>query len=83
MADKSIAIVAGVGPGTGSAIVRRFAAEGFRVVALARAPERIPALEHELPDTHGVICDVSSRGGVADVVVDVRKRYGAACVREL
>ncbi len=41
MSDKPIAIVTGVGPGTGSAIVRRFAAEGFRVIAMARSPDRI------------------------------------------
>ena len=73
MADKPIAIVTGVGPGTGSAIVRRFAREGFRVIALARSPDRIRALEQELPDTHAVICDVSSESQVADAVADIRK----------
>jgi NAD(P)-dependent dehydrogenase (short-subunit alcohol dehydrogenase family) len=58
--DKPIAIVTGVGPGTGSAIVRRFAGGGFRVIALARSPDRIRALEQELPDTHAVVCDVST-----------------------
>ena len=77
MADKPIAIVTGVGPGTGSAIVRRFSSEGFRVIALARSPDRIRALEQELTDTHAVICDVSSEGEVAEVVADVRNRYGA------
>ena len=80
MADKPIAIVTGVGPGTGTAIVRRFATEGFRVVALARSPERIRSLERELPDTHAVICDVSSQSQVADVVAETRKRYGAPSV---
>ena len=47
MADKPIAVVTGVGPGTGSAIVRRFAREGFRVIALARSPDRIRALEQD------------------------------------
>ena len=75
--DKPIAIVTGVGPGTGSAIVRRFAAGGFRVIALARSPDRIRALERELPDTHAMICDVSSEGQVADTVSNVRKFYGA------
>jgi NAD(P)-dependent dehydrogenase (short-subunit alcohol dehydrogenase family) len=75
--DKPIAIVTGVGPGTGSAIVRRFAANGFRVIALARSPDRIRALERELPDTHAVICDVSSEAEVADAVAGVRKLYGA------
>jgi NAD(P)-dependent dehydrogenase (short-subunit alcohol dehydrogenase family) len=75
--DKPIAIVTGVGPGTGSAIVRRFAAGGFRVIALARSPDRIRALERELPDTHAMICDVASEGQVADAVGSVRKSYGA------
>ena len=48
MSDKPIAIVTSVCPGTGSAIVRRFAADGFRVIAMARSPDRIRALEGEL-----------------------------------
>src|SRR3954470_10500884 len=80
MADKPIAVVTGVGPGTGSAIVRRFAGGGFRVIALARSPDRIRALEQELPDTHAVICDISSQTQVADAVADVRKSYGPANV---
>jgi NAD(P)-dependent dehydrogenase (short-subunit alcohol dehydrogenase family) len=75
--DKPIAVVTGVGPGTGSAIVRRFAGGGFRVIALARSPDRIRALEQELPDTHAVICDVSSASQVADTVASIRKSYGA------
>jgi len=74
--DKPIAIVTGVGPGTGSAIVRRFAAGGFRVIALARSPDRIRALEQELPDTHAVICDVSSESEVREAVARVRNSYG-------
>jgi NAD(P)-dependent dehydrogenase (short-subunit alcohol dehydrogenase family) len=76
MTDKPIAVVTGVGPGTGSAIVRRFASGGFRVIALARSPDRIRALENELADTHAVICDVSSQDQVAEVVANVRKMYG-------
>src|SRR5262249_44823399 len=68
MSDKPIAIVTGVGPGTGSAIVRRLAAEGFRVIAMARSPDRIRALEAELTDTHAMICDVSSESEVRDAI---------------
>jgi NAD(P)-dependent dehydrogenase (short-subunit alcohol dehydrogenase family) len=77
MSDKPIAIVTGVGPGTGSAIVRRFAAEGFRVIALARSPDRIRALEAELTDTHAMICDVSSESQVRDAIANIRKSYGS------
>jgi NAD(P)-dependent dehydrogenase (short-subunit alcohol dehydrogenase family) len=80
MSDKPIAIVTGVGPGTGSAIVRRFAAGGFRVFALARSPDRIRALEQELPDTHAVVCDVSSESQVVEAVASIRKSYGSASV---
>jgi NAD(P)-dependent dehydrogenase (short-subunit alcohol dehydrogenase family) len=77
MSDKPIVIVTGVGPGTGSAIVRRFAAEGFRVIALARSPDHIRALELELPDTHAMICDVSSESEVTNAVANIRKLYGS------
>jgi NAD(P)-dependent dehydrogenase (short-subunit alcohol dehydrogenase family) len=77
MADKPIAVVTGVGPGTGSAIVRRFASGGFRVIALARSPDRIRSLERELPDTHAVICDVSSETEVAEAVANIRRQYGS------
>jgi NAD(P)-dependent dehydrogenase (short-subunit alcohol dehydrogenase family) len=80
MSDKSIAIVTGVGPGTGSAIVRRFAADGFRVIAMARSPDRIRALEGELPDTHAMICDVSSETEVRDAIASIRKSYGSPSV---
>src|ERR1700704_2100283 len=75
--DKPVAIVTGVGPGTGSAIVRRFAGGGFRVIALARSAERINALAQELPDTHAMICDVSSESRVTEVVTSIRQTYGA------
>jgi NAD(P)-dependent dehydrogenase (short-subunit alcohol dehydrogenase family) len=76
MSDKPIAVVTGVGPGTGSAIVRRFAAEGFRVIALARSPDRIHALETERTDAHAMICDVSSESQVKDALADIRKSFG-------
>ncbi|WP_426419751.1 SDR family NAD(P)-dependent oxidoreductase [Bradyrhizobium genosp. A] len=77
MPDKPIAVVTGVGPGTGSAIVRRFAAEGFRVIAMARSPDRIRALEAELTDTHSIMCDVSSESEVKGAMDNIRRSYGA------
>jgi NAD(P)-dependent dehydrogenase (short-subunit alcohol dehydrogenase family) len=74
--DKPIVVVTGVGPGTGSAIVRRFAGGGFRVIALARSPDRIEALAREMPDTHAVRCDVSDEQQVRDTLADIRKQYG-------
>ena len=78
MSDKPIAIVTGVGPGTGSAIVRRFAAEGFRVIALARSPDRIRALE---AGTHRYPCNdlrcLQRKPRSVEAVADIRKSYGS------
>jgi len=78
MTEKPIAIVTGVGPGTGAAIVKRFSAGGFRVIALARSAELIDRLAQELPDVHAVTCDVSDESQVRTVVTDVKRRFGAA-----
>lgn len=80
MAEKPLALVTGVGPGTGAAIVRRFASDGFRVIALARSPDLISVLERRLPDTHAVQCDVSDEGQVRDTIADIRDRIGSPSV---
>jgi NAD(P)-dependent dehydrogenase (short-subunit alcohol dehydrogenase family) len=57
-----------------SSVVLR--AGGFRVIALARSPDNIRALERELADTHALICDVSDHVQVAEAVAKVRNLYG-------
>lgn len=44
MADK-VCLVTGVGLGTGAAIARRFASDGYKVALLARNESRLAALE--------------------------------------
>jgi NAD(P)-dependent dehydrogenase (short-subunit alcohol dehydrogenase family) len=56
---KPLALVTGVGPGTGAAIARRFAGGGYRVAMLARDADRLAALEKEVPDSIAVPCDVT------------------------
>jgi len=56
---KPLALVTGVGPGTGAAIARRFAGGGYRVAMLARDADRLAALEKEIPDSIAVPCDVT------------------------
>ncbi|MEO4002074.1 SDR family NAD(P)-dependent oxidoreductase [Mesorhizobium sp. CAU 1732] len=58
-AAKPLALVTGVGPGTGTAIVRRFAKGGYRVAMLARDAGRLADLEAEIPNTIAVPCDVT------------------------
>jgi NAD(P)-dependent dehydrogenase (short-subunit alcohol dehydrogenase family) len=74
---KPVALVTGVGPGTGSAIVRRLAQGGYRVAMLARDGARLTALEKEIPSAHGFVCDVSDETQVEATVNAVRAKLGA------
>jgi len=42
--EPKICVVAGVGPGNGTAFTRKFAGAGYRVAMLARTAERLAAL---------------------------------------
>jgi NAD(P)-dependent dehydrogenase (short-subunit alcohol dehydrogenase family) len=68
---KPLALVTGVGPGTGAAIVRRFAEGGYRVAMLARNAARLEALEREIPDTIAVPCDVSDPAALESAIARV------------
>jgi short-subunit dehydrogenase len=57
--SRPLALVTGVGPGTGAAVVRRFAAGGYRVAMLARDAARLAKLEREIEGSMAVPCDVA------------------------
>lgn len=80
MTSKPIALVTGVGPGTGSAIVRRFAEGGYRVAMLARSGDRLAALEKEIAGTHAFPCDVADEAQVGAALGAVRAKLGAPSV---
>lgn len=68
---KPLALVTGVGPGTGAAVARRFAAGGYRVAMLARDADRLAALEAEIAGSVGVVCDVADPEALARAVAAV------------
>src|SRR4051812_859059 len=68
---KPLALVTGVGPGTGAAISRRFAEGGYVVAMLARDAERLSALEQEIPDSIAVPCDVSDAAALERAIARV------------
>ncbi|MGO9453765.1 MAG: SDR family NAD(P)-dependent oxidoreductase [Candidatus Binataceae bacterium] len=72
-----VAIVTGVGPGTGAAIARRFAAGGYAVAMLARNRDRLGALEREIAGARAYQCDVSDETQVEKAVEAIRADLGA------
>ncbi|MSO91500.1 MAG: SDR family NAD(P)-dependent oxidoreductase [Acetobacteraceae bacterium] len=72
-----VCVVTGVGPGTGSALVRRFASGGYRVAMLARNVERLAALEAEIPNAKAFPCDVADSVRIEAAITDVEATLGA------
>jgi short-subunit dehydrogenase len=78
--SRPLALVTGVGPGTGSAIVRRLAAGGYDVAMLARNRERLGALEREIANTKAYACDVVDEAQLDDTLAAVRRDLGPPSV---
>jgi NAD(P)-dependent dehydrogenase (short-subunit alcohol dehydrogenase family) len=80
MTDKKVAVVTGVGPGLGAALVRRFA-PSYAVAILARKAEYLEALADEIRRSVGAIvldisCDVSDRTQIAEAFRAIRVELG-------
>lgn len=68
-----IVFVTGATAGFGAAIVRRFLAEGHRVVALGRREDRLTSLRNEFTpeQIHTVVLDVRDNAAVENVVANL------------
>lgn len=73
---RPVAVVTGVGPGTGSAIAQRFARGGYAVAMLARNRERLNALEREIAGARAYQCDVSDEAQLDAALAAVRAELG-------
>jgi len=78
MTDE-VCLVTGVGPGTGRALVERFARE-YQVAMLARDAERLETVEKVVPNTHAFPCDVTDGARLQAVLQAVNERLGAPSV---
>lgn len=80
MASKLIAIVAGVGPGTGAAVARKFAAT-YPVVLLARNPDNYESLAKEINQSGGkaigISTDISDSKSVKSAFATIEKEFGS------
>lgn len=83
MASKAFAVIAGVGPGTGAACARKFAAS-YPVVLLSRTPENYESLVKEINGNGGkaigISTDVSDEQSVKSAFSKIQEEYkGAGC----
>jgi NAD(P)-dependent dehydrogenase (short-subunit alcohol dehydrogenase family) len=74
--NGGVCVVTGVGPGTGAALVRRFAAAGYRVAMLARAAGKLEDMAREVPGARAYPTDVSDPAGVRATFAKIRSEMG-------
>src|SRR5881296_3552885 len=71
-----VVVVAGVGPGTGAAIARRFSRGGYAVAMLARSRDRLIALEREIEGARAYPCDVTDEAALQRTLDAVSAEQG-------
>ena len=72
-----VAVVTGVGPGTGAALARRFARGGYAVAMLARDRTRLTSLERGIAHSRAYPCDVTDETQLDATVTAIRAELGA------
>jgi NAD(P)-dependent dehydrogenase (short-subunit alcohol dehydrogenase family) len=65
--NRPICVVTGVGPGTGSALVRKFS-ERYRVAMIARDEKRLAALAAEVPGAMAFPCNVANAADLEQTI---------------
>jgi NAD(P)-dependent dehydrogenase (short-subunit alcohol dehydrogenase family) len=77
---NKVALITGVGPGLGAALALRFAREGFLVGLIARKPDFIEPLAHEISAASSpalsLVADVSRPAEAAAAVKALRRQFG-------
>lgn len=74
---QPLAIIAGVGPGLGFSLARRFALEGYRVVMIARDAAKLADLAKRDPDhLETVSCDLTVAEDVGQSLAGISARLG-------
>ena len=74
--SKKVALVTGVGPGTGSSIARCFCKGGYKVAMIARDKERLKKLENELEGSKGYSCELRNPEYLNNTIDEIIEDFG-------
>ena len=70
LAGRRVAVTGGTS-GLGLALVRTLHAAGASVAFVARGLDRVQALQHECPGTHGIVGDVSAKDAIYPIALQI------------
>jgi len=79
-AEKKVCLITGIGPGTGTALVERFAAGGYTVAMLARSSDRLNEVAGRISNAHPFPCDVSDAAALKTTIETVHKQLGRPAI---
>ena len=74
--SNKVALITGVGPGTGSSIARRFSKGGYKVAMIARDKERLKKLENELEGSKGYSCELRNPEYLNNTIDEIIEDFG-------
>jgi NAD(P)-dependent dehydrogenase (short-subunit alcohol dehydrogenase family) len=82
MSEQQVAVIVGVGPGLGLALVRRFASAGMAVAMAARDKERLAQLLEQEPieGARAYACDATDPAAVEGLFTGIDRDLGAPAV---
>ena len=75
--SNKVALITGVGPGTGSSIARRFSKGGYKVAMIARDKERLKKLENELEGSKGYSCELRNPEYLYNTIDEIIEDFGS------
>ena len=74
--EEKICLVTGVGPGTGTSMVRKFSDGGYKVIMISRSEERLQTLQKEIINTKSFPCDVSKEEDMESIIQQIKAKEG-------